>query len=338
MKVQRTDLYVGVFVIAVIATVVAALVVTSGLGIRRYDLYIRADDATDIAVDTKIFLQGLEVGRVAEINAVPAAKAGRLEFIIRASLLAEFSDGQALALPDSTDAEVVTSILGNSTLNLVVRAGSDRTLEAGDTITLFRAPEAMQALGRLATDLKGDIQEAIQQTTLTLRAVHRLSDSLTLATGTARRFVTAIQPEAEKTLQEAAGNLARVRRLLDTTDVRTGVTLRQLDAALEQSRRLMASTDSLTRLVTAMGLENRPEVREILANSRFLTQQLLYVTEQLARRPTRAMTGMTLPDSLTAEGRRRPSADSARRADSTRAAPSPDSTRAPTPDSTRTPR
>lgn len=314
MRVQRTDLYVGVFVIAVIATVVAALFATSGIGIRRYDLFIRADDATDIAVDTKIFLQGLEVGRVAAITAVPGAKAGKLEFIIRASLLAEFSDGQALTLPDSTDAEVVTSLLGSSTLNLVVRASSGRALEPGDTILLYRPPEAMQALGRLAIDLKGDIQAAIQQTTATLRAVQRLSDSMTLATGTARRFVAGIQPETEKTLQETAASLARVRRLLDTADVRTGLTMRQLDATLEQSRRLMASTDSLTRLVTAMGLENRPEIREILANSRFLTQQLLYVTEQLARRPMRAMSGIEMPESLTVEGRARRAADSTRAA------------------------
>jgi ABC-type transporter Mla subunit MlaD len=323
VRVQRTDLYVGVFLIAVIATVVAALFATSGIGIRRYDLNIRADDATDIAVDTKIFLQGLEVGRVAAITAVPGAKAGKLEFIIRASLLAEFSDGQALTLPDSTDAEVVTSLLGNSTLNLVVRASSDRTLEAGDTILLYRPPEAMQALGRLAIDLKSDIQTAIQQTTATLRSVQRLSDSMTLATGTARRFVAGIQPETEKTLQETAASLARVRRLLDTADARTGLTLQQLDATLEQSRRLMASTDSLTRLVTAMGLENRPEIREILANSRFLTQQLLYVTEQLARRPVRAMSGIEMPDSLTVEGRAR------RAADSTRAAPPRDTVRTP---------
>lgn len=312
MKVQRTDLYVGVFVIAVIVAVVSALVATSGLGIRRYDLYIRGDDATAIAVDTKIFMQGLEVGRVAGIAAVPSAKPGKIEFVIRASLLAEFSDGQPLLLPDSTDAEVVTTILGASTLNLVVRGTPGRTLQPGDTIVLVRAPEAMQALGRLATDLKGDIQAAILQTTAALRSVQRLSDSMTLATGTARRFVAGIQPGTEKTLQEAADNLARMRRLLDTTDARTGVTMRQLDATLEQSRQLMASADSLTRLVTAMGIENRPEIREILANSRFLTQQLLYVTEQIARRPTRMMSGMTLPDSLTAEGRTRRPADSVR--------------------------
>lgn len=310
MKVQRTDLYVGVFVIAVIATVVAALIMTSGIGVKRYELYIRADDATDIAVDTKIFLQGLEVGRVAAINAVPGAKAGKLEFIIRASLLAEFSDGQTLSLPDSTEAEVVTSLLGNSTLNLVVRASSNRTLAAGDTILLHRPPEAMQALGRLATDLKGGLDTAIRQTTATLRSVQRLSDSMTLATGTARRFVAGIQPLTKKTLQETAASLARVRRLLDTADVRTGLTMRQLDSTLGQSRKLMANIDSLTRLYTAMGIENRPEVREILANSRFLTQQLLYVTEQLARRPTRAMSGIEMPESLTVEGRARRAADS----------------------------
>ena len=326
MKVQRTDLYVGIFVIATIVTVLAALVSTSGIGVKRYDLFILGDDATNIAVDTKIFLQGLEVGRVTGIAARQGAKPGKLEFVIRASMLAELSDGRPLRLPDSTDAEVVTTLLGASTLNLVVRGSSRDTLQPGDTILLGRAPEAMQAIGRLATDLKTQLQAALEATTDALRAVRRLADSATVATGTTRRFVAGIQSPTEQTLQEAAANLARIRRLLDTADTRTGVTLRQLDATLEQSRRLMASADSLTRLVSTMGLENRPEVREMMANMHFLTQQLLYVTEQISRRPTRAMTGIELPDTLTVEGRARRSA-----ADSARPRPPRDTTRSPSP-------
>jgi ABC-type transporter Mla subunit MlaD len=313
LKVQRTDFYVGIFVIATIVTVLAAIVATSGIGIKRYDLYIRGDDATSIAVDTKIFLQGLEVGRVTVINAVPGTKSGRLEFVIRASMLANLSDGRPLRLPDSTEAEVVTTILGSSTLNLVARGSSRDTLQPGDTIRLVRAPEAMQAIGHLATDLKDQIANALVATTDALHAVRRLADSATVATGTARRFVAGIQAPTEQTLQEAAANLERMRRLMDTTDVRTGVTMRQLDATMTQTRQLMASADSLTRLVTAMGLESRPEVREMMANLQFLTEQMLYVTEQIARRPTRAMTGVELPDTLTVEGRARQlAADSAR--------------------------
>ena len=305
MKVQRTDFHVGIFVLATIVTVVAAIVATSGIGIKRYDLYIRGDDATSLAVDTKIFLQGLEVGRVTRISAIPGAKSGKLEFVIRASMLDQLSDGRPLRVPDSTNAEVVTTILGASTLNLVVHGSSRDTLQPGDTILLVRAPEAMQAIGHLATDLKDQLATAIVAATDALRSVRHLADSATLATGQARRFMAGIQSPTQQTLEEAAATLSRTRRLMDTTDARTGVTMRQLDATMAQTRTLMASADSLTRLVTSMGLENRPEVREMMANLHFLTVQMLYVTEQIAKRPTRAMTGVELPDTLTVEGHAR---------------------------------
>ena len=83
------------------------------------------------------------------------------------------------------------------------------------------------------------------------------------------------------------------------------LTMEQTRATMEQSRRLMGSADSLTRLLTTMGAENRPELRAMLLDARFLTQQLMYVMEQLSRRPMRAMSGVELPESLTAEGRAR---------------------------------
>jgi len=323
--VQRTDLYVGAFLVAVTGIVIAALVVTSGWGIKHFDLYIRTDDARDIAIDTKIHLQGLEVGRVVAINARPdTAKPGTLDFIIRAQMLAEFENGDSLILTRSMDAEVETGLLGGATLTLdvhntpeqgegscnrVVRHGR---LLPGDTICMHRRPAAMEAFGNLATDLKSTLSDAIVAATGTLHAYRRLADSLSLVSGTARGFVQAIRPGTEQTLSEAARNLARIRRFMDTTEARSGTTLQQVNltmeqtrATMEQSRRLMVSADSLTRLLTAMGAENRPELRAMLLDARFLTQQLMYVMEQLSRRPMRAMTGVELPDSLTAEGRAR---------------------------------
>jgi len=301
-------------------------VVTSGWGIKHFDLYIQTDDARDIAIDTKIYLQGLEVGRVVAINPRPdTTKPGKLEFTIRAQMLAEFQGGDSLVLTRSMDAEVETGLLGGATLTLDVHSATDPQetgtcnrrvhlgrLIPGDTICMHRRPAAMQAFGALATDLKSTLSNAIVSATNTLNAYKRLADSLTLATGTARGFVQGIRPGTEQTLNEAALNLARVRRLLDTTDVRSGTAVRELNltmeqtrATMEQSRRLMTSADSLTRLLTALGAENRPELRAMLLDARFLTQQLMYVMEQLSRRPMRAMTGVELPDSLTAEGRAR---------------------------------
>ena len=90
--VQRTDLYVGMFLVVTIGLVVVALIATSGWGIRHFDLFIKATDVRDVVIDTRIYLQGLEVGRVAAIDPRPSRKAGQLEFVIRAQMLAQFPD------------------------------------------------------------------------------------------------------------------------------------------------------------------------------------------------------------------------------------------------------
>ena len=337
--VQRTDLYVGIFLVVTVGIVVAALIVTSGWGQRRFDLPIKAADVTDVAIDTKIFLQGLEVGRVASIDPHPSAKRGELEFVVHASMVAQFPDKTPLKLACNMDAEVISGLLGGATVELHVdndahaihkdgrRCVPPDSLMEGDTIGMHHRPAAMAAFGNLAVDLKSALSDAIHQATTTLVAYRRLADSLSRATGTARGFVEGIRPGTEQTLTEVTQNLARLRRLLDTADVRTGSTMHQADLTLastretmEQSRRLMASADSLTKLLTSMGAENRPELRAMLLDARFLTQQLMYVMEQLSRRPMRAMSGVQLPESLTAEGRaRRMRADSIARADSLRA-------------------
>lgn len=303
--VQRSDVYVGMFLMAIVGIIAAALIVTSGWGVRKWDLFVRADDVSNVTVDGKIYYQGLEVGRVASIDANRGLRPGTLEFIIRSEMLAEFADGDSLRLPRGSSLRVQTTVLGAARLDIVRLNERTGMINPGDTIELFRTTEAMQAFGNLANDLKGTLQEALVTTTQTLRSFRRLADSLTLATGTARAFVAGIQPGTEAVLADASASMQRVTRLLDTADTRTGVTMRQLDATLRQSREVMSNADSLTRLLVSLGGENRPEIRAIIENSRLLSQQMLYVMEQLSRRPARFMTGMTLPDSLTADGRRR---------------------------------
>src|SRR4029077_6528120 len=186
-----------------------------------------------------------EVGRIAAINPRPVpGQRDSLEFIIRAQMLAQFPDGTPLRLRKGTDAELEQSLLGGSTLLLDVHGTSHPMLKpTGDTIEMHRRTPAMEQIGSLAGDLRERIGNALVATTQTLNSVRRLADSLTLATGTARHFVAGIQPGTERALNEAAAGMARMRDLLDTTDVRSGITLRQLNATFEQSRRLMASTD-----------------------------------------------------------------------------------------------
>jgi ABC-type transporter Mla subunit MlaD len=313
VNVQRSDLYVGLFLVAMVALVALALIATSGWGVSRYDVFVRTGNAQDIAVDTKIYIQGLEVGRVAAIAPRPVGPAGRLEFIIRLALVDRFPDGTPLRLPRATSAEVTPALLGGALVQLTVRSDTGGTLAPGDTIDMLRGTSPLEAFGSLARDLKGTIQSALVSATGTMNMVRILADSLRLATGTARRVLIATQPGAERVLTGVGANLDRLQVMLDSMNTRTGLTFQQLDATLSQTRKLLVSLDSATLLLTAVGAENRPEIYRIILNFRDISTQLGYVLEQLSRRPLRFISGVKIPDSLTVE-RRAAAAESARRA------------------------
>ncbi len=331
VNVQRSDLYVGMFLVATVALVAVALIATSGWGVDRYDVFVRTDNAQDIAVDTKIYMQGLEVGRVATIAPRPVGTEGQLEFILRLSLVDRFPDGTPLRLPRGTSAEVSSALLGGSQLQLTVQSDTGGTLAPGDTIDMQRTGSPIEAFASLARDLKGTIEHALVSATGTMDMVRSLADSLRLATGTARHLLITTQPGAEKILSGVSANLDRLQSMLDSTNTRTGLTFRQVDATLEQSRVLLVSVDSLLRTMTAMGVENRPEVRSIMLNFRDISAELGYVLEQLSRRPLRFISGVKIPDSLRFVDHPRPAArpDSVRPAAPAGAAP--DTTRHPGP-------
>ncbi len=325
VNVQRTDLYVGLFLVATVTLVLVALIATSGWGVDRYDVFVRTENAQDVAVDGKVFMQGLEVGRVAGIAPRPVGEAGKLEFIIRVSLLDRFPDGTPLRLPRGATAEVVSGLLGGSTIQLTVTPGSGGSLAPGDTIDMRRGTSPIEAFGALANDLKGTIQQTLVSATGTMNAVRGLADSLRVTTGTARRFLVATQPGTEKVLDGVSANLDRLRAVLDSANARTGLTFSQLNTTMVQARALLARVDTLTGLLIAMGGENRPEINAMIVNFRNISTQLGYVLEQISRRPLRLISGVTIPDSLSVESQQRAAAaESARKASL-----APDSTRRP---------
>jgi ABC-type transporter Mla subunit MlaD len=303
VNVQRTDLYVGMFLVAMVALVALALIATSGWGVSRYDVFVRTDNAQDIAADTKIYIQGLEVGRVASIAPRPVGPAGRLEFIIKLALVDRFPDGTPLRLPRATSAEVTPALLGGAQVQLTVLSDTGGTLAPGDTINMLRGTSPLEAFGNLARDLKGTIQTALVSATGTMNMVRVLADSLRRATGTARQVLIATRPGAERILSGVGANLDRLQVMLDTMTRRSSLTFQELDATLIQTRKLVVSLDSATQLLTAVSAENRPEINRIILNFRDISAQLGYVLEQLSRRPLRFITGVKIPDTLTIEGR-----------------------------------
>lgn len=220
---------------------------------------------------------------------------------------------------------MTSGLLGGATIQLTVTPGSGGSLAPGDTIDMRRATSPIEAFGALANDLKGTIQQTLTSATGTLNAVRALADSLKVTTGTVRRFLVTTQPGAEKALDGVNASLDRLRLVLDSANARTGLTFSQINSAVAQGRVLMASVDSLTRVLLAIGGENRPEIAATIVNFRNIAAELGYVLEQLSRRPLRFISGVKIPDSLTIQGRAA-AAESARKA-----AAAPDSARRPSP-------
>ena len=104
------------------------------------------------------------------------------------------------------------------------------------------------------------------------------------------------------------------RRWVTDDEFIQGLTLSQLNSTMVQGRTLMASVDTLTRLLIAMGGENRPEINAMIVNLHNISTQLGWVLEQFSRRPMRLLSGVKIPDSLSVEGRRAAVAESTRKA------------------------
>ena len=62
------DFVVGLFVLGSLGVILGLVVVTSDVFDEPQEIYMRTTTATGLTEDTKVLLQGLEVGRLDQIN------------------------------------------------------------------------------------------------------------------------------------------------------------------------------------------------------------------------------------------------------------------------------
>lgn len=298
----RQDFFVGLLIVAAIGIVVGALIATSGWGEGRYDLFIRVASAQNLTVDTKVYVQGLEIGRVKSIAPRVDSVARTIAFVAKLSVAERFADGATLQLPVGTRAEIVqvSAVSSASAINLILpdSLGGGRAhavLAAGDTIDSQRKSTALDALTDVAAQLSKEVEEVLRQTHRTLV---RVQATVALAERTLRETA----PDIRSTLAYLASTMGRV----DTVAARVGQAglPDSLTAALASSNRLLLRLDSLTTQAQALTLENRDDVRRTVVNLNQLSSQLSHFVDQMSRRPYRLLTGVkplpALPDTARA--------------------------------------
>jgi ABC-type transporter Mla subunit MlaD len=306
---SRQDFIVGISVVTAVGIVIGAFIATSGLGQRRYDVFLRVASAEGVSVDSRVILQGLEVGRVRSVSPRVDPVTRAVSFVARLSIAEQFADGARLQLPIGTRAELVqvSQISPAVEVRLLLPDTVGRmssVLAAGDTLTATRRGSALEGLTRVADELSTEVREVLRQTHRTLV---RVQGTLTEVDQTVR----AAAPDVDTTLANVARTMERVNTLVASLERQALPD--SLGAALARTNRLLLRLDTLTGTANSVTTAHRAAVGETLENLNLLTRQLNHFAAEITRRPYRVLTGVKpyAAESLPPAARREVATDSA---------------------------
>lgn len=282
---------VGLFILVTIGVVVGVMVRTSGFLERRYELYLRTATAEGVSQDTRIYLQGLPVGRVTRVLPALDSATGRLGFVVTLSMDHEFPDGSPLRLPRGTRGVITQpSIVGGHIVALEMPTGrpAGDYLEPGDTLDSRRVESVVSVLNDMATRLTNDISASLQQTReLMARANQAVSASTTL--------LRAAGPDVEQVLQQLALSLDRTDSIMRALEPQVVTIADTLLTTLSETRAVLARFDTLASTANAIATDNRGVITETLERLQRSAVILEHFSDQLSRRPLRLLTGVTPP-------------------------------------------
>lgn len=284
----RQDFIVGVLIVAAIAIVIGALVATSGWGERRYDLYLRVASAEGISVDTRVIVQGLEVGRVRSISPRVDSMTRTISFVARMSIAERFADGSSLKLPVGTKGELVQASQISPAVEVrlllpdTIRAGR-AVLQTGDTISSTRRGSALEALTNVASELSQEVKEVLRQAHQTLTRVQG-----TLAN--VDRTVREVSPDVTRTLAYVSSTMGKVDSLAGRIQ-QTGAP-DSITTLVSNANRLMLRLDSLTTVVHSIAGDNQTRINETVVTLLQVSRQLDHFVEEMSKRPYRLFTGV----------------------------------------------
>jgi paraquat-inducible protein B len=283
----RQDFIVGLVIVGAIAIVVGALLATSGLLARRYDLYLRTGSAEGLTADSKVILQGLAVGRVVDVSPQVDSISRTISFVAKLSVIERFPRGASLRLPLGTTAQLVPASQISPTVSVVLLLPDsahrgESLLAEGDTLNAERKATVLDQVAEVAQQVSKELQEVLHRTHQTLEHVDNM---LAQANGVIRD----VRPSVESTLVSVSTTMGRVNALVQRLDPGLADSA---SMALALSNHVLLRLDSLVAQASEMTAENRTDVRTAVTNLTELTRQLNHLTEEVSRRPYRVLTGV----------------------------------------------
>ncbi|MEP6744361.1 MAG: MlaD family protein, partial [Gemmatimonadota bacterium] len=100
---RTSDALIGVFVAGTLLILLTAIYFTQGWNRRSWQVYITAASAEGLNSDTKVYLQGLEIGRVNSVSP-RIGGTGPLTFLVQLTLDQRFANDSQVQIPLGTRA------------------------------------------------------------------------------------------------------------------------------------------------------------------------------------------------------------------------------------------
>lgn len=300
---RTSDALIGVFVVGALLVLLTAIYFTQGWNRRTWQVYITAASAEGLNSDTKVYLQGLEIGRVASVSP-RFGGTGPLTFLVELTLNQRFANDSMVQIPKGTRALIAeASFVGGASISLETpAAGGGILVEAGDTLDGIPRPSPLGQIAQVADSLARQVSLVLADTR------HLLADvdgTVLDVRGEVRRAAPPLQSSLAavdaslKHLEPTMRHAASLAAAADSTFVPLQDSLTRTLAA---ARQLLLRLDTLTNTTHQVVAENRADIRKTVNQMKVVGVQLEYFMDQLSRRPMRMLTGIkpVNPDSLAA--------------------------------------
>jgi ABC-type transporter Mla subunit MlaD len=293
MKWDSTDLKVGLMVMG---AVVVALVTFLWIGQQwRRDvapLYTDVTDVQGIGVESPVFLNGFNVGRVSDVRP-RVSERGELLFRVRMDILWTLEDGGSIPLRQGLRARVVPPALdigrGSLVLELPARASVD--LHPGDVIPSIQIGGTTNRMQLVVDSVGRDLRLVIAQVADLVKSLDATVTSASGAMRSANTVLGGLNAEMPGVLASVKSNLASADSVIRAMQAITPATVATLDSV----RSLLGDSRLAVARATQFLDATQPQIASTLTNLDQASAVLNNMLKEVSRRPLRAITGVRPP-------------------------------------------
>lgn len=309
---RTSDALIGAFVAGALLVLVTAIYFTTGWNRRTWHVYITAASAEGLNSNTKVYLQGLEIGRVNSVSP-RIGGTGPLTFLVQLTLNQRFANDSLVQIPRGTRALIAeASFVGGASISLETpAAGGGAMVAQGDTLDGIPRPSPLGQIAQVADSLARQVSLVLTDTRRLLANVDGTVRDVRGQVGLAGPHLQSSLKAVDAGLRHLEPTLRHAEALAATADSGLGPLQDSLSHTLSAARQLLLRLDTLTSTTHQVANENRADIRATVAQMKVVGVQLEYFLDQVSRRPLRMITGMK---PMNTDSLRSTAADSAARA------------------------